>query len=247
MSYKDNLTYEEAVQRKEELLQKINEYNIALLEGKEPPYTEEEIDEMSEEYQILNDSLKLTKEEKKQKDVEYVETEDGVVEKPKGFFDKIGIGVYIYSFIAVFLSSGILNSLIGTAIYNGVMNIIYFFMLKTENHLLMENMPIFAYGCIYFMSYLLLPILVIIATLIIKGVNKKKGKLENSKFLFWVLMIQIAVTLVVTLILFIGTLGPDFEGTFKETVDYGYPIYLYEHLYETDPDKFNEIMRMLGF
>lgn len=247
MAYNDNLTYEEAVQRKEELLEKINEYNIALLEGKEPPYTEEEIDEMSEEYQYLNDTLKLTKEEKHQKDASYVETEEGIIEKPKTFFDNVSIGIYIYSFIAVFLSSGLLNSTLGTLIYEGVMKVIYFFMLKTENHLLMENMPIFAYGCIYFISYLVFPILVVVATLIIRAISKKKEHKENAKFLFWVLIIQLALTLVVTLILFIGTLGPDFKETFEATVDYGYPIYLYEKLYETDPDKFNEIMKMLGF
>ena len=43
MKYQQYETYEEAVKRKEELLEKINAYNIALFEEKELPYTDEEI------------------------------------------------------------------------------------------------------------------------------------------------------------------------------------------------------------
>ena len=47
-------TYEEAVERKAYVLKLINEYNEALLLGKELPCSEEEIDRLQEEYQILN-------------------------------------------------------------------------------------------------------------------------------------------------------------------------------------------------
>ena len=126
MKYQKYETYEEAVQRKEELLEKINAYNIALLEEKELPYTDEEIEEMMEEYQILNDSLKLTDDEKKYKysseDLEV--SEDGSVEVKQTFFDKVSIWVYIYSFFGIFLSLGLLNSLIGTEVYEFIMNIL---------------------------------------------------------------------------------------------------------------------------
>ena len=60
-------TYEEAVARKAEVLKLINEYNEALLLDKELPCSEEEIDRLQEEYQILNDHLELTDEEKLEK------------------------------------------------------------------------------------------------------------------------------------------------------------------------------------
>lgn len=247
MKYQQYETYEEAVKRKEELLEKINAYNIALLEEKELPYTDEEIEDMMEEYQILNDKLKLTDEEKKSKysseDLEV--SEDGTVEVKQTFFDKVSVWVYIYSFFGIFLSLGLLNSLIGTGIYELIMKIIYKFMFNSENHLLMENMGSFIYGVIYYGSYLLFPIILILVTLIILLIVKKKGKEENKKLLFWILIVQIILSVIVSLILIIG-LAKDFSSTFTDTVGYGYPIWLMENIYPEDPDKVYEILRMLG-
>lgn len=247
MKYQKYETYEEAVQRKEELLEKINAYNIALLEEKELPYTDEEIEEMMEEYQILNDSLRLTEEEKKYKysseDLEV--SEDGSVEVKQTFFDKVSIWTYIYSFFGVFLSLGLLNSLLGTEIYELIMNTIYSIMFKTENHLLMENIGSFGYGCIYYGSYLIYPIILIVATLICYLIVKKKGKPENKKFLFWVLMVQIILSVIVSIIIIVG-LAKDFTSTFNDTVGYGYPIWLMEKIYPDDPDKVVEILKLLG-
>ena len=53
-------TYEEAVERKAYVLKLINEYNEALLLGNELPCSEEEIDRLQEEYQILDEHLALT-------------------------------------------------------------------------------------------------------------------------------------------------------------------------------------------
>ena len=84
-------TYEEAVARKAEVLKLINEYNEALLLDKELPCSEEEIDRLQEEYQILNDHLELTDEEKleKLKDSDKEINEDGVVVEKISVFDKI--------------------------------------------------------------------------------------------------------------------------------------------------------------
>ena len=42
-------TYDEAVKRKADVLQMINDYNVALLLGNDLPYSEEEIERLQEE------------------------------------------------------------------------------------------------------------------------------------------------------------------------------------------------------
>ena len=177
--------------------------------------------------------------------INFKDLKDGTVEVKQTFFDKVSVWVYIYSFFGIFLSLGLLNSLIGTGIYELIMKIIYKFMFNSENHLLMENIGSFLYGCIYYGSYLLFPIILILVTLIILLIVKKKGKEENKKLLFWILIVQIILSVIVSLILIIG-LAKDFSSTFTDTVGYGYPIWLMENIYPEDPDKVYEILRMLG-
>ena len=112
-------TYEEAVARKAEVLKLINEYNEALLLDKELPCSEEEIDRLQEEYQILNDHLELTDEEKleKLKDSDKEINEDGVVVEKISVFDKIHWGIFLYivfTFIAL-CSMPFLTKLVGQA------------------------------------------------------------------------------------------------------------------------------------
>ncbi|MGI6758724.1 MAG: hypothetical protein ACOX40_02960 [Bacilli bacterium] len=61
-------TYEEALERKKEILDILNEYNEDLLLGNPTEVTEEEVENLREEFEILDDHY-LTKEEKKQYDV----------------------------------------------------------------------------------------------------------------------------------------------------------------------------------
>ena len=61
-------TYEEALERKKEILDILNEYNEDLLLGNPTELTEEEVENLREEFEILDDHY-LTKEEKKQYDV----------------------------------------------------------------------------------------------------------------------------------------------------------------------------------
>ena len=76
-------TYDEAVKRKADVLQMINDYNVALLLGNDLPYSEEEIERLQEEYQILNDHLALTEDERLAKldDDDKIVNEDGTVEE----------------------------------------------------------------------------------------------------------------------------------------------------------------------
>lgn len=61
-------TYEEAIERKEKILETLNKYSEDLLLEKEPELTDEEAFNLREEFEILDDRY-LTKEEKKQYDV----------------------------------------------------------------------------------------------------------------------------------------------------------------------------------
>ena len=98
-------TYDEAVKRKADVLQMINDYNVALLLGNDLPYSEEEIERLQEEYQILNDHLALTEDERLAKldDDDKIVNEDGTVEEKQSIFDKIHWSIYlvaVVSFIA---------------------------------------------------------------------------------------------------------------------------------------------------
>ena len=91
-------TYEEAVERKAYVLKLINEYNEALLLGKDLPCSDEEIDKLQEEYQILNDHLALTEEERLSKlnDSDKEVNEDGVIVEKVSVLDKIHWSVMLY-------------------------------------------------------------------------------------------------------------------------------------------------------
>ena len=56
--------YEEALKRKEEVLNIINSYSIALLNETELPCSEEEIALLQEEYSMLDEYVELTNTEK---------------------------------------------------------------------------------------------------------------------------------------------------------------------------------------
>ena len=112
-------TYDEAVKRKADVLQMINDYNVALLLGNDLPYSEEEIEKLQEEYQILNDLLALTEEERlaKLKDSDKEVNEDGVVVEKISVFDKMHWGILLYcvfTFISL-CSMPFLTKLVGQA------------------------------------------------------------------------------------------------------------------------------------
>ena len=101
--------YEEALKRKEEVLNIINSYSIALLNDTELPCTEEEIQTLQEEYALLDEFVELTATEKEaishNDKTEYKEEvlEDGTINKVEvvSFWDKVNPFIFVYGLVAV--------------------------------------------------------------------------------------------------------------------------------------------------
>ena len=101
--------YEEALKRKEEVLNIINSYSIALLNDTELPCTEEEIQTLQEEYALLDEFVELTATEKEaichNDKIKYKEEvlEDGTINKVEvvSFWDKVNPFIFIYGLVAV--------------------------------------------------------------------------------------------------------------------------------------------------
>ena len=101
--------YEEALKRKEEVLNIINSYSIALLNETELPCSEEEIALLQEEYSMLDEYVELTNTEKEAMDKNdkkvYKEEvlEDGTINKVEviSFWDKVNPLIFIYGLIAL--------------------------------------------------------------------------------------------------------------------------------------------------
>ena len=101
--------YEEALKRKEEVLNIINSYSIALLNDTELPCTEEEIQTLQEEYALLDEFVELTATEKEaishNDKIKYKEEvlEDGTINKVEvvSFWDKVNPFIFVYGLVAV--------------------------------------------------------------------------------------------------------------------------------------------------
>ena len=101
--------YEEALKRKEEVLNIINSYSIALLNDTELPCTEEEIQALQEEYALLDEFVELTATEKEaishNDKIKYKEEvlEDGTINKVEvvSFWDKVNPFIFVYGLVAV--------------------------------------------------------------------------------------------------------------------------------------------------
>jgi hypothetical protein len=95
-------TYEEAVERKENLLNKLNKYNEELLEGKEPSLTEEEYTLVKEEYEFLDCYVDV--------DAEFASSEEVTDKK---FLDKVNLFVWIYAMVMFFANLYFVQQSIG--------------------------------------------------------------------------------------------------------------------------------------
>ena len=84
-------TREEAVERKEALLEKINKYNEEYFSGN-PTLTEEEINLIQEEYQFLDELVDI--------EADYAKVEEP---KEQKFLDRVSILVWVYAMFAFFL------------------------------------------------------------------------------------------------------------------------------------------------
>ena len=95
-------TYEEAVERKENLLNKLNKYNEELLEGKEPSLTEEEYTLVKEEYEFLDCLVDI--------ESEFASSEEVTDKK---FLDKVNLFVWIYAMVMFFANLYFVQQSIG--------------------------------------------------------------------------------------------------------------------------------------
>lgn len=195
-------TYEEAVERKAYVLKLINEYNEALLLGKELPCSEEEIDRLQEEYQILDDHLALTEEERLSKlnDADKEVNEDGVIVEKVSLLDKIHWGVilyFVFTFIALcsmpFLTKPVGAACLDSFIYK------YFDDLLFEKYVEMMGLANSEYMWSHFdywfrvaVSYLWLPLTLILISIVVYFLYRRKKDI-NTKITKWLIFINIFI------------------------------------------------------
>lgn len=230
-------TYEEAVERKAYVLKLINEYNEALLLGKELPCSEEEIDRLQEEYQILDEHLALTEEEKLSKlnDSDKIVNEDGVVVEKISIFDKLHWGVILYTFFTfiTLCSMPFLTKPIGSACFNSMIQ--KFFntclweheveMLALEKSEYMWSEVGFALRAV--LAYCWLPMLFVLISVVIYFLYRKKKDL-NTKICKWLI-----ITNIVIFIISIGIVL--LRGEIKELITrYEYLWYEYAEYYNNE-------------
>lgn len=227
-------TYEEAVERKAYVLKLINEYNEALLLGKDLPCSEEEIDRLQEEYQILNDHLELTEEEKLRKlnDSDKEVNEDGVVVEKMSVLDKIHWGVYIYIiFTAVALfSMPFLTKTVGSSCLDSFIDK-YFYDLLWEKYVEMMGLANSEYMWSNFdywfrvaVSYLWLPLTLILISIVVYFLYRRKKDI-NTKITKWLVFINIFI-----LVLSVGVVL--LQGEIKALTErYDYLWYYYAEYY----------------
>ncbi len=228
--------YDEAYKLKQEILEKINAYNTALFNGEELPYSDEEIDRLQEEYQILNDHLALSKEEKimKLKESDKIINEDGTVEEKISVWDKIHWVVYLCGFFLTVLASGILTKPIGNAVMNSFMNnsfdkaynanVSMGGFVKSE-----YNIEAFEFFAKFALSYLWFPILIILLSLVLYLVFRKKNDI-NSKVTKWLLIGHIGLTVIsIALIMLLGEFKTWKE--FYDSLEQQYYVYYYKMVY----------------
>ena len=103
--FQEPATYEEAVERKENLLNKLNKYNEELLEGKEPSLTEEEYALVQEEYEFLDCYVDV--------DAEFAESEEVTDKK---FLDRVNLFVWLYAIVMFFANLYFVQQSIGYSI-----------------------------------------------------------------------------------------------------------------------------------
>lgn len=159
-------TREEAVARKEALLEKINKYNEDYFNGV-TTLTEEEIKLAQEEYQFLDEVVEI--------EADYVVIEE---EKEKNFFDKVSIWVWIYAIFAFFSGLYIIQQAVGFEVFSLVYN--WEWLYDVSNTVLWLGLV----GC-----YLAYPVLLIALSLVLKFTVFKKS-LENKKAFNYVLLGQ---------------------------------------------------------
>lgn len=227
--------YEDAVNRKQEVLNMINQYNEALLLDKELPFTDEEIERLQEEYQILNDHLALTKEEKimRLSEEDVIVNEDGTIEEKVSIFDKIHWLVYVYALVSLIFGTGIFHKKIASATMDKFIdgrfekafdNAVDMYSFSKSDMMIKP----FEYWARFCLSYLWLPLVVVLVSLIVYFIFRRRKDI-NTLITKWMLIGYIVLGLVITcLVVFVGENSPfKFSLAFYENIDQYYMYYYY--------------------
>lgn len=231
-------TYEEAIERKAYVLKLINEYNEALLLDKELPCTEEEIDRLQEEYQILDDHLALTEEEKLSRLDEkhkYV-NEDGVVVEKKTVLDNIHWGVILgcvftliflcsIPFLARPIGAASMNSMINKFFYNCLWNKeVEMYGLEKSGYMWSE----FGFALRAVLAYCWLPLLLVALSVGLYFVYFKKEDI-NTLICKWLIVANVCICVIsIAIILFGGEIKYLIER--YEYLWYEYAEYYYNEI-----------------
>ena len=159
-------TYEEAVARKEALLEKINQYNEEYFKGN-TSVNEEEIALVQEEYEFLDEFVDIEE--------EFASEEP----KEKNFFDRVSIFVWIYALFTFFSSLYIIQQAIGFKVFTAIYTTDLFY--EATNFFLWTGLM----G-----SFLAYPVALLIITVVLKfAVFNRKP--ENKKAFNYVFLAQI--------------------------------------------------------
>lgn len=182
--------YEEAKKRKEEVLLMINQYNEALFNGEELPYSDDEIKKLQEEYLLLDDYVELTDTEKRLINKGADDAEDGeVLDEPKEtFWDKVNPLIFVYALFPLIGSLWFAIQGIGIQ----VIQLFTKFLSKKDIVLTGVSDKGFLVICLSLVA--VYPILFCLVTLLVKiFVCRRK---ETKKVAFWILMSQILISII---------------------------------------------------
>ncbi len=170
--FKEPVTYEEAVERKENLLNKLNKYNEELLEGKETSLTEEEYALVQEEYEFLDCLVDV--------EAEFADSEEVTDKK---FLDKVNLFVWIYAMAMFFANFYFVQQSIGYSLLSKFL---------TTEWLDFSNIKLWISVTGMFVIY---PIILLIIGIVIKIFAFKKD-LASKKAFNYVFLGQIVFTII---------------------------------------------------
>lgn len=205
-------TYESsavAQKRKQFLLQEINKYNEALFSNSPLPYSDEELDEMQEEYYYLDNHIALTDEEKVAKlDNKNVDIVDGEKIAKVGFWDKISIIQVLWMVIGTLLSMELLTYVLGNVFYSSFCNMLFSSFYKNEFNYI-STLPInyFGYWLLTVGSFAIFPLLMVALILLFFFIYKNKSP-EARKLAFVLLIVQLSLLVVSFIILYFTYISP---------------------------------------
>ncbi len=167
-------TMEEALKRREEVLEQINKYNEEYFDGT-TTLTDEEIALLQEEYQFLNELIEEEPVVEAQMDVE------------KNFFDKVNIFIWIYAVFALFSSFYMLQHVVGFSFLEQIIQI--------GDSQWVYDFPDWLVLIVILGSFLIYPSILVLIGGLLKLLVFKKTK-EDKKAFLYIYLGQIALNVI---------------------------------------------------